>query len=136
MLIDLARWRRDDLTARVLDFARTHAGQLAFPDQDALNCVLDGGFLPLEPRWNLTRPMAERGCADPRIAHFTGTKPWSVACRHPARDLFLRHRAATPWRNARLMTRFETRMARSLRKRQVGLRRLFARLSGPPAAPQ
>lgn len=127
LLIDLAAWRRDDLSRRILEFAKANATKIAFPDQDALNCVLDGRAVRLDPRWNLTRPKAEQGCDDPRIMHFTGTKPWSAACRHPARALFLEYRAQTPWRNARLMSRLETRLARSALKRWVGLKRRWAR---------
>jgi lipopolysaccharide biosynthesis glycosyltransferase len=130
MLIDLQRWRSEDLTNRALGFARANAERLAFPDQDALNGVVAGHFKLLDAPWNVTRPIAETSCRHPKIVHYTGTKPWSAACKHPSRDLFLRYRSGTPWRDARLLTRFETRMMRSLYKRRVALKRLWMRI-GP-----
>ena len=51
LVIDLARWRDQDLSARCIAFCRAHAG-LVMADQDALNHVLQGAFAHLDPRWN------------------------------------------------------------------------------------
>lgn len=52
MLIDVPRWNRDDLTSRALQFAVEHGEKLSFHDQSALNAILQGGWLELNPVWN------------------------------------------------------------------------------------
>ncbi|WP_048861802.1 glycosyltransferase, partial [Acidisphaera rubrifaciens] len=51
LVMDLGAWRRTRLVERCLAFCRA-AGELNMPDQDALNQVLRGDYLPLDPRWN------------------------------------------------------------------------------------
>jgi lipopolysaccharide biosynthesis glycosyltransferase len=131
ILMDLPRWRERNLTQAVLDVFEREGEGAGWGDQDALNLALMGQWKPLDLAWNVTRPVAEAGCRDPKIVHFTGTKPWTAACKHPGREHYLRYRALTPWRNRRLTTRFENRIANSLFKRRMALRRLWTR----PAAP-
>jgi lipopolysaccharide biosynthesis glycosyltransferase len=122
LLIDLDRWRSRDLTKRGFQFIEENEDRLVYPDQDVLNCIVENRWKALDARWNMTRQRAEAGYANAGIVHFTGTKPWSSACRHPARSLFLHYKAFTPWRDARLKTDFETRLRRSIAKRRRRLR--------------
>lgn len=125
LLFDLERWGSLDLTRRAFEFIEAHEGVIDFPDQDALNCVLDGKWVALPPEWNFThhRATAAGGYKQAHVVHFTGVKPWSADCRHTARELYLHYRASTPWRHKRLTTRFERRMGKSLHKRAVRFRR-------------
>lgn len=52
LLIDVPAWHNDDITAKCLDYARRHAAEARFPDQDALNYALHGRWLRLDKRWN------------------------------------------------------------------------------------
>lgn len=72
MLLDLARWRSMQLTARVLDAWRTHGASFPLLEQDALNSVLDGDFAVLEKR---------------HVRMMDAFAPWDVdfAAEHPAR---------------------------------------------------
>ncbi len=81
LLIDTARWRRLEITRRCLEYVQAHAGELRFPDQDALNLVLDDRWHRLSPIWNemesyrLEEP--GRSVSEARILHFAGPiKPW------------------------------------------------------------
>jgi lipopolysaccharide biosynthesis glycosyltransferase len=48
------------------------------PDQDALNATFEDRWTPLDPRWNLHELYLMFGKRlQPRIMHFTSTKPWS-----------------------------------------------------------
>jgi lipopolysaccharide biosynthesis glycosyltransferase len=125
LLIDLDAWRREDLTRRTFAFIQAHQSQLRFAEQDALNCVTAGRWKALDPAWNYThaRVAAAGGYEAARIVHFTGAKPTTKDCRHPAQPLFLRYRARTPWRHKRLATRFERRMSKLFQKR---VRRLIS----------
>jgi len=129
LLIDLEAWERLALTQATFDFVEENQGRLRFAEQDALNCVLAGRWKELDPAWNFTHArVSEAGGYDQaRILHFTGGKPTSRDCGHPAQDLFLRYRSTTPWRHKRLTTRFERRMAKILRKRLVRLKRRWNR---------
>ena len=78
MLINTETWRRQDLTARTLQFIQQQTRY--FPNEDALNSILDGGIVEISPIWNLL-PSASFEYAtqllQPVIIHHAGTrKPW------------------------------------------------------------
>ena len=50
MIIDLARWRQLCLTPKVLDCYRRQGATFSLLEQDALNKVLDGDWLEINPR--------------------------------------------------------------------------------------
>lgn len=114
LLLDLARLRAADWTARALDYAQRHADTLALLDQDVMNILLGPHRLTLSPRWNcqnsvfyFTDSRAHFGEAasreateNPAIVHFEGpgmAKPWHYLCKHPYRDRYFAHRRQTPW---------------------------------------
>ena len=91
MLIDIARWREQQIEARTLDFARNAHDESTLAEQGPLNAILAGNWMPLEPRWN-ARARMDRSIAIGRwivsrwgiqrrqntvILHFFGArKPW------------------------------------------------------------
>jgi lipopolysaccharide biosynthesis glycosyltransferase len=81
LLIDVAKWNRDEVGARALDFIRRNAELCFLPDEHGLNAVLDGRQAELSPVWNmapgvLTKP-AIRESAEPIVVHYIGPdKPW------------------------------------------------------------
>ena len=114
LLMNLAEMRRDGCSAAVRACAAERGQALEWPDQDALNLVLAERRLALAPRWNcmnavLDFPQAadvfgaeavEEARVRPGIRHYEGpgaNKPWSYLCPRELRDLYLRHRRATPW---------------------------------------
>ncbi|MDM7953678.1 MAG: glycosyltransferase family 8 protein [Cyanobium sp. CZS 25K] len=116
MLIDLGRWRRDNILATGLDFARTHPERIKHWDQDVLNSLLEARWRPLDWRWNALPHLwlhqeyadadtplgrhAEAARASPAVIHFAGSgvaKPWHHRCRHPWRQRYLEIRRQTPW---------------------------------------
>lgn len=59
------------------DFAEKHPEKCSFYDQDALNAVIAGEYLQLDPRWNLVHYYFKNGGKKSAwIKHFTGIKPW------------------------------------------------------------
>ncbi len=52
LLMPLARWREQRVTEKVLTCIGTHHHQLKYPDQDALNIVLEGAVHYLAPAFN------------------------------------------------------------------------------------
>jgi lipopolysaccharide biosynthesis glycosyltransferase len=114
LLLNLAAMRRDGCSAEIMQYARSMGTRLLWPDQDALNVVLGRRRIRLAPRWNcqnsfyflperyqvFTAEELRATLAAPGILHFEGPplfKPWSWNCRHPRQQLYLEHRAQTPW---------------------------------------
>jgi lipopolysaccharide biosynthesis glycosyltransferase len=99
MLMNLDRWRADEIGARALAFAQANPQGVRFVDQDALNVVLAGRWTWLNERWNVLpvtdylrccgyrfrgRPIEpeamERRETTARVLHFAGAlKPWHSA---------------------------------------------------------
>lgn len=115
LLIDLARWRSDDVAGRTMNYLNTYRDRVLFWDQEALNAVLAGKWGELDPAWNqnptidhLIRPHRPLGggstqrLSEIRIAHFSGNlKPWNYSGSSPNHDLYFRYLDQTAWRGCR-----------------------------------
>lgn len=105
LLIDLSRWRNENIEQRLIDYYQQHHDQIIFHDQDVLNAVLANEWHALDIRWNVTSAMFYRKtyldnkfCTqeeylrivyDPYILHFTTQfKPWRILCSHPYQKLW------------------------------------------------
>jgi lipopolysaccharide biosynthesis glycosyltransferase len=112
MVIDVARWRRDDVAGAALAYLERFGERVFFHDQEALNAVLAGKWGDLDERWNWSvsldrlSPGAGRGPAagargpgsDPWILHFSGTlKPWAYRSRSVHHSIYYRHLDRTAW---------------------------------------
>jgi len=92
LVMDLGLFRKNALVDAAIRFLEKSVPPPVFFDQDALNHAIDGSFVPLDPRWNVTAcritgdfatpHAALDGAArlwksDPWIIHFSGAvKPW------------------------------------------------------------
>jgi lipopolysaccharide biosynthesis glycosyltransferase len=121
ILLDLEKWNAEGLTDKALDLIRKK--DLPFPDQDALNIVIDSRVLPLSQQWNM---QVFEGAEDAAIVHFIHAKPNSTECRHPEQARFLEYRSHTPWAKARLKTKLDKR----LRRLRHSFTRRFQALTG------
>jgi lipopolysaccharide biosynthesis glycosyltransferase len=114
LLLNLAQLRADERVPALLACVHARAGELEWPDQDALTLVLSARRVRLHPRWNATNslrmtraawravgPLATRSARrHPAIRHFEGpgpNKPWHAASDPASQALYARHRRATPW---------------------------------------
>lgn len=100
MLLDLARWRKDDVSGQALAYLRRYREHVWFMDQEALNAVLAGHWGELDPRWNRNVGVdTVRGAEDDAsILHFSGNlKPWRYRGRGQYHALYYRHLDATAW---------------------------------------
>lgn len=107
LLMDLARWRAQDIGRRCLIFAHEQRSRLIFGDQCALNHVLRDDIEPLHSKWNHAvqpgDPRSGDGSGD--IVHFVGsTKPWQAWYEHPAGELYWRYLNVSPWSGAQAET--------------------------------
>jgi lipopolysaccharide biosynthesis glycosyltransferase len=109
ILFDVAKWNRDELGARALDYIRRNASLCFLPDEHGLNAVLDGRQAELSPIWNMTprvwREPGLRHLAEPTIIHYIGAdKPWKkygfgkrLLRKRPAYRLYEAFLRDTPW---------------------------------------
>jgi len=120
LVMDLARMRAEDTWGQVGDTVSAFAGQIAWPDQDALNLVCAGRWTHLHPRFNAQNSVfawpeqaqavfgataVAEAVADPAIVHFEGPvlcKPWHALSTHPWRDRYRATLARTPWASTAL----------------------------------
>jgi lipopolysaccharide biosynthesis glycosyltransferase len=113
LVLNLDAMRRDGAADGVREYALGHP-EIEWPDQDALNVVLGERRLALHPRWNLMNSVlifdhaksvfgadvVAEAIANPAIRHFEGpsvNKPWHYLCGREMREVYERHRRATPW---------------------------------------
>lgn len=104
LVLELEKYRTEKLGDRALEIVRNN--NLRFPDQDALNLVIDGRVMPLDRSWN---EELAAGSDTAAIIHFTHAKPNTTRCKHPEKELFLEYRRDTPWANKRLKTKLDKR---------------------------
>ena len=115
LVMDLAAWRREGISARLFAFAAQQGARLTYHDQDALNVVLQDRITLLARRWNVqtlwyTRfvrtqfPQEFRATAEirrrPAILHFsTKHKPWKFRVWTRKKAVYFRFLARTAWRD-------------------------------------
>lgn len=116
LLMDLDVWRTEGIHESVVDYFRNCENDLLFPsDQEGLNAVLVGRWLPLDPRWNVVHNYYlpdswseishQVNVADPssvaedaHIIHYSSEhKPWLPGCPHPRRDRFRHYLRESGW---------------------------------------
>lgn len=111
LMFDLETWRAEGIGHQCIRTAETRNDY--WPDQDAINIVLDGKIKALDAKWNLfsTTPLPREVCETGHILHFIPDKPTSENCRHPMFADYLAIRATTPWRDRPLTS--------SIRQRRI-----------------
>ncbi len=113
LVINLEKWRNDNIALRVINYAEKNKQQMHFHDQEALNAVLAGQWGELDPRWNQTpsiynfaswqdTPFSEdiynSVIHHPYIVHFASSvKPWNSRERYPGKELFFNYLDMTAW---------------------------------------
>lgn len=117
-LINLKKWRDEQIIEKFADFMKEHSDWIKLHDQDVMNrifcdskCILpitynfQEGFL-----WNdifydywkyEEQVLAAR--KDPVILHFTDSKPWIEGCEHPYREEFFKYQRETEWAGTPLL---------------------------------
>lgn len=98
-VIDVARWRERDVSARALRHAEEIGERLVLHDQDAMNCALAGDWVELPREWNAGLSISDWLTADSRaVFHYWGApKPWHADYRGRFPELFARHLARTAY---------------------------------------
>lgn len=96
MLIDVTKWREEDISNRVLDTLRSYAEHVVLVDQYGLNVVFANKWKELNPKWNWFATFYEQ---DPYIIHYLDIKPTfkSYRSQEKFKDIFYHYLNQTEW---------------------------------------
>jgi lipopolysaccharide biosynthesis glycosyltransferase len=107
MYMNVDLWMANRITESTIDAILKDGKNFRFPDQDALNVVLDGRAIFIDKKWNYLYGLIGDLDADKRkmnivgdavFIHFAGAvKPWNNWSGHESRELFLKYHAISPW---------------------------------------
>ncbi len=91
MMINLVAWRKQEITARLLEIADKYMESLSWWDQDVLNICFIKRWGELDEKYNALC-LTERRKELPFIIHFAGSsKPWHYRNKHPYKDLYFQY---------------------------------------------
>ncbi|KAF3999960.1 glycosyltransferase family 8 protein [Glaciimonas immobilis] len=109
LYIDVNRWCAENIWHKAVQAILSSDKSFLFPDQDALNKVMDGRVKFIDAKFNwlydLFAETASKNNPPPNAVfiHFVGRlKPWHSWCCNSAKDIFLKYQALSPWANAPL----------------------------------
>lgn len=125
LLMNLKKWREDNVLSVFMDVLKANNGYFVFNEQSILNSVFAGKVKVLHQKFNvnslvylfeynelmkLRKPKNFSYSPEeyyearnhPVLTHYTGNfyvhrRPWVEDSDHPHKDAFLRYRAMTPW---------------------------------------
>jgi len=82
LVIDLEKFRKADIPARMREFETSGIVNKLYYDQDMLNLIFRGDWHKMHWRYNVTDPRPPHETLQPKILHFTGSgKPWKLFSR-------------------------------------------------------
>ncbi len=101
MLINLEKWRKNEVGRLVIEFVKQNPDKIKFWDQDGLNFILKDKWLQISQKWNQTSVVFEgNSSTQASVIHYTGSlKPWNYHCQHPLRKEYFYYIKKTPWKN-------------------------------------
>lgn len=108
LYINIPKWIEAGITQQTIDAILKDGEDFRFPDQDALNVVLDGRARFVGVRWNYlyglvgdlenNRPALAIPAGAATFIHFAGSvKPWGVWSGHDSVRLFQKYHALSAW---------------------------------------
>lgn len=109
MLINLAKWREDNIEEKLFDYTQKNKNKILWQDQDVLNAVLKDKIKILPRKWNFQffqyDPSRYEGLYEKyyeyTIIHFAGRfKPWTDEIIHPLFNEYYSYLMLTPWKNS------------------------------------
>jgi lipopolysaccharide biosynthesis glycosyltransferase len=118
VLVDVKSCRRLGIMSDALAYSYKYRDEIENPDEEAVNVILKGNWLPLDPEWNiltmvvgtivvakrlgLEYPLPQRyadAVRNPKVVHFSSKdKPWHPEGQHgPLSGLFYQYLDQTTW---------------------------------------
>lgn len=123
LLINLKRWREDNIQERFIEFIDSYKGRVTHHDQGVINGVLINKSKILSPKFNLmtvyytmkreeaikyygidgqfySEEEIEEAVKNPVYIHYTPgftTRPWIKGCKHPKKEFYFKYLNKSPW---------------------------------------
>lgn len=122
LVLNIKQWREDDIEAKILDYLIAHNGNVFHHDQGLINAVCIRKMI-LPVNYNMvtnffvfpyhsfkqqpfySEEEMKEGEKHPIFIHFTAgvaNRPWMENCRHPLKDIFLKYKARSLYKNVPL----------------------------------
>lgn len=128
LLINLKKWRENEIQKQFIDFIDQYNGKVTHHDQGVINGVLHKNCKVLSPKFNLmtvfcmmkyediieyygisydfySKEEIDKALKTPIYIHFTPgftTRPWIKGCKHPYKEMYLKYLKYTPWKDSKL----------------------------------
>ena len=124
LLINLKKWRNEDVESKFIDFLEKNNMQVYNNDQGIINATLNDSILIVDPKFNLMSPFLEKDYDDVikwnglknyydketienaiknpvflHFVHFINGRPWFKDTKHPCKDLYLKYASETQYKN-------------------------------------
>ena len=101
LLIDLKKWRTEEIGQKAVDFARKHYHVMDAQDQDVLNAVLKGNWEHLPGIWNQSQYLPQVNERE-GIIHLIGKrKPWHADYEYRFKERFFEILDSTAFKGRR-----------------------------------
>lgn len=123
LLMNLNYWRQHDVKQQLVDYIYANPDRCLYPDQDALNVVLEHRVKFLDYKFNYQQQMslpsaelylhrskweqANKYTEElPVIIHYSSNlKPWHIEYSHFYKSVFLEYKAMSPWASIEILYR-------------------------------
>jgi lipopolysaccharide biosynthesis glycosyltransferase len=120
LLVNVWAWQRDNIVAKIFDWAKKNREKILFHDQDILNYTLEEKIKIIDSVWNTqvskvknnnvilhegqsqeaTEPNFKKSFENAKIIHYVAYKPWKGPLQYiNKKDLYFEYLALTPWKN-------------------------------------
>jgi len=100
LLFNLKEFRRKKIGKKCLHFIEKNAQEVDYPEQDALNYVIDNNFVELRHKYNflVANPM-KKSFKKPFIIHYNSKiKPWHQININPYNKYYIKYLSMSPWK--------------------------------------
>jgi lipopolysaccharide biosynthesis glycosyltransferase len=110
LLIDIAAWEKNRVLDKIIKALQENKKRFNYPDQDALNFVLQGQVLYLARKYNYINTPGLQNAAEIVFLHFAAQpKPWGIAwhmsklCSEFTKDIYAFYEQKSPWKDCGLV---------------------------------
>ncbi|MCH2048697.1 MAG: glycosyltransferase family 8 protein [Trichodesmium sp. ALOHA_ZT_67] len=117
MVVNLEKWRNEQISTKVIDFATQNRNKLPYHDQSALNCVIKQNYLIIDRKWNFQVDLSPRKIQKPddnialknaRIIHYIGSsKPWYFWISDQRKNIYELYLKKSLWSTSKLQMIFQ-----------------------------
>ena len=109
MLVNLDKWREDNLTDQFERVSHNNKKLIKWPDQDIMNMTCTSKIKITDPRWNVQvgtdtdhEPQNILARNAGIIHYITGKKPWVIGALHPFFNEFQKNLAVSPFNEVKI----------------------------------